>query len=48
MKYQWQVVVAYNGPYGDKGRVISRHQTYAAAEKVAKKRGGWVAVKETN
>ena len=32
-----QVKVAYNGPFGDQGEVISRHKSYNAAEKHAKR-----------
>lgn len=28
---QWVVVVQYDGPYGDKGTVLSRHDTYELA-----------------
>lgn len=29
--WQWCVVVAYSGPFGEKDKVISKHRTYAGA-----------------
>ena len=37
------VVVAYDGPYGKAGEIISKHKTYAAAERAAKG-NTWLAI----
>ena len=32
-----KIVVAYDGPFGKQGEVLSRHKSYNAAEKFAKR-----------
>jgi hypothetical protein len=36
--YQYAVIAAYDGPFGDQGDLISKHRTYKAAEKAANRR----------
>lgn len=50
--YEWIVVAAYDGPYGQKGDMLSKHRTYEAAEKAAKRRArgearNWIALRDT-
>jgi hypothetical protein len=50
--YEWIVVAAYDGPYGPKGALISRHRTYEAAERSARRRApgearNWLALRDT-
>jgi len=47
-EYRAWVVVAHDGPYGDKGDVLSRHYTDAAANRAARKYGDWSRVDYTD
>ncbi len=49
--YRWAVVVDYDGPYGDRGEVKSRHRTYDAAVNRIRRlapgeSGNWLAIRE--
>jgi len=47
--YQWVVYCAYDCAHGDRGQVLSKHETYAAAQKSLRKidgNCGWVGIKE--
>lgn len=44
--HNWWVVVAYDGPYGAVGKVLSRHLTHKAARKAAKPYGNWVKIED--
>ena len=49
LKYPFLVLVAYDGPFGDKGTIISRHETYKSAQNAMKKfpdeSGNWLKIK---
>lgn len=50
--YEYVVIAAYDGPFGEKGDLISKHRTYENAEKAANRKapGGsriWVAIRDT-
>lgn len=43
--YQYVVVVSYDGPHGERGHLLSKHKTYAAAERAARKYGAWCEIR---
>ncbi len=45
-RFEVEIYVAYDGPYGNKGKVLSRHRSLEAAEKAAKKyKGGFIGMR---
>ena len=47
--YQWVVYCAYDCAHGDRGQVLSKHVTYAAAQKSLREIDGdcgWLGIKE--
>jgi hypothetical protein len=46
----WAIVVAYSGPYGEKGTVLSRHATAELAERALRRYSsggsGFLAIRE--
>lgn len=48
--YRWALVVAYDGPFGARGAVVSRHTTYAMAGRAESKIPdgchNWIRIKE--
>ena len=46
-KYPYTVVVYYDGPFGVKGTVLSRHSTSALAERACNRKdaGGFLGIK---
>ncbi len=49
--YEYIVIAAYDGPYGMKGRLLSKHKSYAAAEKAAHRKApgesrNWLQIEE--
>lgn len=50
--YEYAVVAAYDGPYGEQGDLISKHKSYEAAEKAASRKAPgemrhWLAIRDT-
>lgn len=43
--FRFVIVVFYDGPYGEKGDLISKHISYEAAEKASRKYGNWCGIR---
>lgn len=43
--YRFAVVVDYDGPHGEKGKLLSKHRSLEAAEKASRKYGNWCAIR---
>ena len=47
--FRYKVIAWYDGPFGAKGTILSRHRSHELAEKAAKHRdpgGSWLGIRE--